>query len=60
MSSIREIGFSLELCFLHREDKMSLNLKINIKSPKGISIAEVDLPQINTENTLEIIGKDKN
>ena len=37
---------------------MSLNLKINIQSPKGITIAEVDLPQINTENTLAIIGKD--
>ena len=39
---------------------MSLNLKINIQSPKGIAIAEVDLPQINTENTLAIIGKDNN
>jgi len=39
---------------------MSLNLKINIQSPKGITIAEVDLPQINTENTLAIIGKDNN
>ena len=39
---------------------MSLNLKINIQSPKGITIAEVDLPQINTENTLAIIGKDDN
>ena len=60
MSSIREIGFSLELYFLHREDKMSLNLKINIKSPKGIPFGEVELPQINTENTLAIIGKDNN
>lgn len=57
---IREIGFILELCFLNREDKMSFNLKINIQSPKGITIAEVDLPQINTENTLSIIGKDNN
>ena len=39
---------------------MSLNLKINIQSPKGITIGEVDLPQINTENTLAIIGKDNN
>ena len=39
---------------------MSLNLKLNIQSPKGITIAEVDLPQINTENTLAIIGKDNN
>jgi hypothetical protein len=39
---------------------MSLNLKINIQSPKWITIAEVDLPQINTENTLAIIGKDNN
>ena len=56
---IQEIGFSLELYF--QEDKiMSLNLKINIQSPKGITIAEVDLPQFNTENTLAIIGKDNN
>ena len=39
---------------------MSLNLKINIQSPKGITIGEVDLPQINTENTLAIIGEDDN
>lgn len=39
---------------------MSLNLKINIQSPKGITIGEVDLPQINTEHTLAIIGKDNN
>lgn len=39
---------------------MSLNLKINIQSPKGITIGEVDLPQINTENTFAIIGEDDN
>lgn len=39
---------------------MSLNLQIHILSDKGIKIAEVDLPQINTENTLAIIGKDNN
>ena len=39
---------------------MSLNLKINIKSPKGITIGEVDLPQINTDDTFFIIGKDNN
>lgn len=42
------------------KQNMSLNLKIEILSDKKFVIGEVEIPQINTENTLMIIGNDNN
>ena len=39
---------------------MSLNLQINILNNNGRAIGTVDLPQINTDDTFFIIGKDSN
>ena len=39
---------------------MSLNLQIGILNERGVMINNIDLPQINTENTLHIIGNDNN
>ena len=39
---------------------MSLNLQINILSDNGHAIGQVDLPQINIDDTFFIIGQDNN
>lgn len=39
---------------------MSLNLVVEILNSNDVAIAEVELTQINTEDTFNIIGQDNN